>query len=67
MKKRTEKKGPYFFTETVEMLWKNHLFPACKFGFLLRIWRFAQDFVKGQAAAPELFYLIDNNIIVLKI
>jgi hypothetical protein len=65
MKKRAERKRPHFFTETVKMLWKNRLLPTCKFGFLLRIGRFAQNFVKGQAAVAEILYIIDNKIIVV--
>ena len=38
--------SPDFCTETVEMLWKSGRFSERKFGFSLRIWQFAQDFVK---------------------
>ena len=51
-------------TETVEMLWKSGPVSTCKFGFLLRIWRFAQDFVKALAAARMFFYIIDNKVFV---
>lgn len=53
--------GQNFFTETVEMLWISHPSTICNLGFLLRIWRFAQDFVKVQAAAVESSYSIDTN------
>jgi len=64
VEKQAERKGPNFFTESVEMLWKNRLLSTCKFGFLLRIWHFAQDFVNLQAAAVEILYVIDNKIII---
>jgi hypothetical protein len=52
-----------FFTETVKKLWKNDLLATCKLTFLLRIWHFAQDFVKVLAGPASLLYANDNNII----
>jgi hypothetical protein len=42
----------------VEKLWKSGEFIECKFGDLLRIWHFAQDFVNRPAAGRKIFYLI---------
>jgi hypothetical protein len=57
------RKSPNFFTETVEMLRKNRLCSTCKFGFLLRIGHFAQDFVKALAGAADISYIIDIKVI----
>jgi hypothetical protein len=46
------------------MLLKSRPFSACIFGFFLRIWRFAQDFVKALAAARMFLYFIDNKVFV---
>jgi hypothetical protein len=56
------RKSPNLSTETVEMLLKSSLFSTCKLGFLLRIWHFAQDFVKTLAAVSLISYLIEINI-----
>jgi hypothetical protein len=42
----------------VKKLWKSSWFVECKFGDLLRIWHFAQDFVNRLLAAEKGFYLI---------
>jgi len=49
------RKDPEFSTETVEKLWKNRRLLGCKFGFSLRIWHFAQNFVNSPTAG-ELFF-----------
>jgi hypothetical protein len=54
------------FTETVEKLWKSSLFSTCKFGFLLRIWHFAQDFVKVRMSSGKNSYAIDIKIFIRK-
>jgi hypothetical protein len=56
--KQVSRKARELFTETVEMLWKNRHSLECKFGFSLRIWRFAQNLVNRPAAAEEIFNLI---------
>jgi hypothetical protein len=42
--------GPEIFTKTVEKLWISSRFAERKFGFLLRIWLFAQVLVNGLPA-----------------
>jgi len=42
----------------VEKLWKSGQLARCKFGFSLRIWHFAQDFVNRAFAAGKTFYFI---------
>jgi hypothetical protein len=57
--KQAGRKGPEFFTETVEKLWKNRRLFECKFGYSLRIWHFAQNFVNSPTAGEGIFYLIE--------
>jgi len=61
---QASRKGPEFFTETVEKLWKNSRFVKCKFGDLLRIWHFAQDLVNRPAAGRKIFYLIYYQLFI---
>ena len=56
--KQVSRTAQEFFTETVEKLWKSTRFLKRKFGDLLRIWHFAQDFVNRPAAGRKIFYLI---------
>ncbi|HCS47215.1 MAG TPA: hypothetical protein DIW61_02755 [Candidatus Aminicenantes bacterium] len=56
--KQVSRTAQEFFTETVEKLWKSTRFLKRKFGDLLRIWHFAQNFVKRPAAAEKCFYFI---------
>jgi len=52
------RKGLEFFTESVEKLWISSPFVECKFGFLLRIWLFAQILVNCFLAIEKIFYFI---------
>jgi hypothetical protein len=56
--KQVSRKARELFTETVEMLWKNRHSLECKFGFSLRIWRFAQNLVSRSKAAQKILYFI---------
>jgi len=42
----------------VEKLWISRPFVECKFGFLLRIWLFAQVLVNRLLAIEKTFYFI---------
>jgi hypothetical protein len=59
--KKFSRKGLEFCTESVEMLWKNGRFCQCKFGFSLRIWRFAQNLVSRPKTAEKILYLMYNQ------
>jgi hypothetical protein len=48
--RKAVRKGPEIFTKTVEKLWISSRFAERKFGFLLRIWLFAQVLVNGLPA-----------------
>jgi hypothetical protein len=60
---KSHRRTPELFTKTVEKLWKSGRLFGCKFGFSIRIWRFAQNLVSPAAAVEKDLYLIDMKSI----